>query len=284
MRRLAVLLAVLVLVAPAAVAHARVSGRVAALQVALRATGDYAGAVDGIRGPGTRGAVRRLQARRGLVVDGIAGRRTRRALGRRGRPRYGRRTMVYGDRGWDVARLQFELERHGFPNGTVDGGFGDRTENALRRYQGFARLTADGAAGPATRRALRRRPPRSPLRFYRPLYVPVGDGFGPRGAGFHPGLDYPAAQGTRVGAAGRGCVSFAGYDSGGYGNLVIITHRLGVVTMYAHLSSIAVRRGQCVTGHDLIGRVGSTGYSTGPHLHFEIRLRGAAVNPARAFL
>jgi len=265
-------------------AEARVSGRVAALQVALRATGDYAGSIDGIRGPRTRGAVRRFQARRGLVVDGIAGPATRRALGRRGRPRWGSRTMTYGDRGWDVARLQFELARHGFPGGPVDGGFGPRADNALRRYQGWARLAVDGAAGPATRRALRRRPPQSPLKFYRPLGGPLGDRFGPRGNTFHAGLDFPAASGTAVGAAGRGCVSFAGYDAGGYGNLVIITHRLGVVTMYAHLASVSVRRGQCVVGRDRIGRVGSTGFSTGPHLHFEVRVRGAAVNPLRAFL
>ena len=79
-------------------------------------------------------------------------------------------------------------------------------------------------------------------------------------------------------------MSFAGYDAGGYGNMVILRHRLGVSTLYAHLASIAVRDGQCVVGHDRIGRVGSTGYSTGPHLHFEIRVRGAAVNPVPAFL
>jgi murein DD-endopeptidase MepM/ murein hydrolase activator NlpD len=145
-------------------------------------------------------------------------------------------------------------------------------------------LRADGAAGPGTRRALRKRPPRSPLKFYRPMPGAIGDPYGPRGATWHPGVDFPAASGARVEAAGRGCVSFVGYDPGGYGNLVIITHRLGVVTMYAHLSKIGVSKGQCVVGHRKIGRVGSTGLSTGPHLHFEIRVRGAAVNPAPAFL
>ncbi len=283
MRRALVLSAVL-LALGAPVAHARVSAAAAALQVALRATGDYAGTVDGIRGPGTRGAVRRFQRRHRLAVDGIAGRATRRALGRRGRPRWGRRTIVRGARGWDVAILQFQLARHGFPSGGFDGGFGDHGVGALQRFQARAGLSADGAAGRSTRRALRRPPPRSPLRFYRPLGSPIGDGFGPRAATFHPGVDFPAASGTPVGAAGRGCVSFAGYDLGGYGTLVVIRHRLGISTLYAHLSSITVRRGQCVTGHDRIGRVGSTGFSTGPHLHFEIRSRGAAVNPAHAFL
>ncbi len=283
MRRVASLAVLLVLLAPA-VASARASGVVAALQVALRATGDYGGSVDGVRGPGTAGAVRRFQARHHLTVDGVAGPATRRRLGARGRPAWGRRTMTLGDRGWDVARLQFELARHGFPNGPVDGGFGPHADNALKRFQAFAGLGADGVAGPATRRALAKPPPQSPLKFYRPLSVAVGDRFGPRGNMFHPGLDFPAPAGTPVGAAGRGCVSFVGYDPGGYGNLVIITHRLGVVTMYAHLSSFSVSKGQCVTGHDRIGRVGSTGLSTGPHLHFEIRLRGAAVDPLPAFL
>jgi murein DD-endopeptidase MepM/ murein hydrolase activator NlpD len=154
----------------------------------------------------------------------------------------------------------------------------------VRRFQARNGLAVDGVAGRQTRRALRRRPPRSPLRFYRPLSSAIGDPFGPRGHTWHPGVDYPAASGTPGGAAGRGCVVFAGYDSGGYGNLVIIRHRRRTTTHYAHLSSISVRRGQCVTGYDRVGTVGSTGFSTGPHLHFEVRWRGAAVDPAGAFL
>lgn len=284
MRRAAVLIALLCLCGLASLAEARSRGSVAALQVGLRATGHYGGDVDGLRGPGTRRAIRSFQASRGLGVDGIAGPRTRRALRWRGRPKWGSRAITEGDRGWDVARLQFELARHGFPNGGADGGMGPRTLAALRRFQSWARLGADGVAGPATRRALRKRPPRSSLEFYRPLPTPIGDVFGPRGHTWHPGVDYPAAYGTPVGAAGRGCVSFAGYDSGGYGNLVIITHRRRTATLYAHLATIDVRKGRCVTGRDRIGTVGSTGFSTGPHLHFEIRVRGAAVDPAPAFL
>ncbi|MEA2166945.1 MAG: hypothetical protein QOF76_245 [Solirubrobacteraceae bacterium] len=272
----------LAIAAPAA--SGRVSGSVAALQVALGATGDYHGDVDGIAGPGTVGAVRRFQARHGLAVDGVAGRATHRKLGRRGRPGWGSRVITLGDRGWDVARLQFELALHGFPNGGADGGFGPRSQAALIRFQTWAGLTADGAAGPSTRRALAKPPPHSPLKFYRPIGVAIGDPFGPRGNTFHPGVDFPAPAGTPVQAAGYGDVIFAGYDSGGYGNLVVIQHRLGVTTMYAHLSRIGVHKGQHVVGHDRIGRVGSTGLSTGPHLHFEIRVRGAAVGPVHAFL
>ena len=222
--------------------------------------------------------MRALQARRGLAVDGIAGPRTRRALGRRGRPRLGSRALSAPARGWDVAALQFLLARHGFPSGPVDGGLGARTDAALRRFQAWAGLYADGVAGPATLAALRRGAPRSILRFLAPLAVAPTDSFGPRGAMFHTGLDYPAPTGTRVGAAGRGCVESVGWQDG-YGRVVVIRHRLGMTSWYAHLSRIDVPRGRCVVAGDRIGAVGSTGRATGPHLHFELRVRGAAVDP-----
>jgi murein DD-endopeptidase MepM/ murein hydrolase activator NlpD len=272
----AVLVTFVVSGAPAADAR---SSATAALQVALRAKHVYAGTVDGIRGPATREGVRRLQARRGLAVDGIAGPRTRRALGWRGRHRFGSRTIGPGRRGWDVAALQWLLATHGFPNGPFDGDFGPRGEAALQRFQTWAGLGADGLAGPATFAALRRPPPRSVLRFAWPLAVPVGDRFGPRGDAFHPGIDLPALSGTPVAAAGRGCVSSAGYDPGGYGNLVVVQHRAGMTSWYAHLSRISVRPGECVVAGSRIGRVGATGHATGPHLHFELRVRGAAVDP-----
>jgi peptidoglycan hydrolase-like protein with peptidoglycan-binding domain len=264
------------LVAPVARAQ---NADVAALQVALRAKGLYGGTVDGVAGPLTTAGVRRFQARRGLLVDGVAGPATRRALGRRGRPRLGTRTLAAGASGWDVAGLQFLLGRHGFPSGTVDGGLGPRTDAALRRFQAWAGLAADGLAGAATLSRLRAPPPVSPLIFAPPVSAPVGDRFGPRGDGFHPGIDYPVGAGTTIRAAGRGCVSFAGWSSGGYGKLVVIEHRLGMTSWYAHLSAVSARRGDCVVAGDRIGRAGSTGNSTGPHLHFELRLRGAAVAP-----
>jgi murein DD-endopeptidase MepM/ murein hydrolase activator NlpD len=276
--RIAALLAAVGVLVCAPMAAAR-SADVAALQVALRAIGLYDGAVDGDAGPGTRAGVARFQARRGLAVDGVAGPRTRRALGSRGRPALGARAIVSGTSGWDVAALQWHLSIHGFPSGAFDGGFGARTRAALIRFQAWAGLAADGVAGPGTLAALRRPAPASVLRFAAPIAARASDRFGPRGGTFHTGLDYAAPLGQPVSAAGRGCVSWAGYDSGGYGNLVIIRHRLGMATFYAHLSSIAVRQGQCVVAGDRVGRVGSTGHSTGPHLHFEMRLRSAAVDP-----
>ena len=272
-------MAALVVAALAAPAASAQRADVAALQVALRAHGLYAGTVDGLRGPLTTEGVRRFQARRGLVVDGIAGPRTRRALGRRGRPRLGSRVIAHGARGWDVAGLQFLLGRHGFPSGPVDGGLGPRSDGALRRFQTWAGLASDGLAGGATLARLRGPPPRSPFRFALPVTGPMGDRFGPRGNGFHTGIDFPVPAGTSVRAGARGCVSFAGWSAGGYGKLIVIEHRLGMTSWYAHLSAIGVRPGACVAAGTPIARVGSSGRSTGPHLHFETRLRGAAVAP-----
>jgi peptidoglycan hydrolase-like protein with peptidoglycan-binding domain len=261
-------------------ATAAAGSRTAALQVALRARGLYPGDVDGLRGPATRAAVRAFQARKGLLVDGIAGPQTRRRLGWRGRPSLGRRVLHSGQRGWDVAALQFLLGRQGFPSGPVDGDLGPRTDSALRRFQAWAGLGADGLAGPATLAAVRRPPPTTSLRFRSPIAAPVGSGFGPRGDAFHTGVDYTAGFGVPVRAAGYGCVATVVWDSG-YGNLVIIAHRFGVTSWYAHLNTIRVRRGECLQAGKRIGTVGSTGRSSGPHLHFELRLRGAAINPLR---
>jgi murein DD-endopeptidase MepM/ murein hydrolase activator NlpD len=263
---------------PSSAADAR-SANTAALQVALRAKHAYSGTVDGIRGPMTREGVRRFQLRRGLVADGIVGPATRAALGWRGRPRLGGRVIRPGAKGWDVAALQWLLATRGFPSGPFDGRNGARTRAALLRFQVWSGLGADGLAGRATIRAARRPPPSSPLNFATPIAAPVGDGFGPRGDAMHTGLDFRAPRGTPVAAAGRGCVSSAGYDAGGYGNLVVIQHRAGMTSWYAHLSRISVRPGTCVVAGHRIGRVGASGRATGPHLHFELRLRGAAVDP-----
>jgi hypothetical protein len=263
---------------------ARAAGRpaVAALQVTLRHHHVYRGPVDGVIGPRTTAAVMRFQRRHGLTPDGVAGPRTRRAFGRFARHVLGSRTLARGNSGWDVAELQFALAWHGFPNGRIDGGFGVHTERALLKFQRWAHLTPDGVAGPGTVHALRAPLPLCPIRLAWPLQAPIGSPFGPRGLGFHPGIDLPAATGTPVGAAGPGRVIFASLDRGGYGNLLEIAHGGGVVSMYAHLSSFAVRVGQFVATGARIGRVGSTGESSGPHLHFEVRVRGAAVDPVPA--
>jgi hypothetical protein len=275
------LLALIAFAALASAANAR-TAKVAGLQVGLQARGLYSGTIDGVMGPGTRRGVRLLQRRAGILVDGIPGPQTQRALGRYGRHRYASRMLHRGNRGWDVAALQFKLAWHGFPSGTLDGDFGPHTDAALRRFQRWAGLGADGVAGPATFRALRHGRAHVPFGLLRPVHAPVSDRFGPRGNRFHAGIDMPAPYGAPVRAAKPGRVVKAGWDSGGFGFLVVVRHRHHVRTFYAHLSRIAVHRGERVGGASRIGRVGASGEATGPHLHFEVRRRGAAVDPLPA--
>src|SRR5262249_49790470 len=113
----------------------------------------------------------------------------------------------------------------------------------------------------------------------------VNSGFGIRrdpftgAARMHTGVDLKATFGQSVGAALGGRIIYASYR-GGYGNLVIVDHGPGSATMYGHLSSIAVAVGQRVVVGQTVGYVGSTGRSTGPHLHYEVRARGHALDPS----
>jgi murein DD-endopeptidase MepM/ murein hydrolase activator NlpD len=281
-RVLALALLFLAAATPTAGAAAGSSG-IAALQVGLRAHGLYAGAIDGISGPQTMRAVRRLQRRARIDVDGVAGPRTRRALGRFGRHTLGSRPLRRGLIGWDVAALQFQLAFHGFPSGTFDGIFGPRVEAALGRFQKWAGVHVDGVAGPSTLGALTADPPTAPLALAWPVAQPVvGDPFGPRGDRFHSGVDFPAAAGAPVYAARGGQVVYAGWREGGWGFLVTIAHGSGERTMYAHLARIDVRVGVWVAQGVRVGAVGATGDASGPHLHFEVRVRGAAVDPLSA--
>ena len=180
------------------------------------------------------------------------------------------------------AALQFALAWHGFPSNTLDGHLGSNTDRALRKFQRWAGITPDGLAGPRTFAALRGPVPRSPLSLGRPMIGPIGDTFGPRGNRFHAGLDFPARTGAAVGAARSGRVVYAGWSGSGWGTLVVIAHGNGVRTHYAHLSRVAVDLGESVGTGSTIGFVGATGRATGPHLHFEVTVRGANVDPLSA--
>lgn len=117
-----------------------------------------------------------------------------------------------------------------------------------------------------------------------PLAMPVKSafrftsGFGPRWGRQHQGLDLAGPVGTPIFSTADGVVTFAGWQRG-YGNLIKIQHELGTETRYGHLSKIRVKAGQKVSRNSLIGDMGNTGRSTGPHLHYEVRVDGKAVNP-----
>ena len=114
--------------------------------------------------------------------------------------------------------------------------------------------------------------------FIWPVNGPVVSGFGMRWGRMHEGIDIAASLGTPIHAAASGTVIHAGW-LGGYGNLVVVDHGDGLATAYAHASAILVAVGQQVSQGDTLSLVGSTGNSTGPHLHFEVRVNGSAVDP-----
>jgi murein DD-endopeptidase MepM/ murein hydrolase activator NlpD len=117
-----------------------------------------------------------------------------------------------------------------------------------------------------------------------PVHGPIASPFGPRAdpitgaAGFHPGIDIGVSQGTPIHAPADGTVTQAEYD-GGCGNAITIDHGDNLQTRYCHLSVIGVTRGQHVVLGQVVGEVGSTGNSTGPHLHFEVHDQGALCDP-----
>ena len=97
----------------------------------------------------------------------------------------------------------------------------------------------------------------------------------------HKGIDIAASYGTDIKAVADGTIEYASYNSGGYGNLVIIDHGNGIKTYYGHCSKLCVSVGQKVNAGDLIAKVGSTGNSTGNHCHFEIRVNGSQIDPQK---
>ncbi len=99
----------------------------------------------------------------------------------------------------------------------------------------------------------------------------------------HTGLDFAAAMGTPIYATANGRVEEVGFDDGGYGNHVIINHGYGYETLYGHMIRIKVTRGQTVTRGEVVGWVGSTGKSTGPHLHYEVIRNNTKIDPVHYF-
>jgi murein DD-endopeptidase MepM/ murein hydrolase activator NlpD len=135
----------------------------------------------------------------------------------------------------------------------------------------------------AATRAARPRPARASRARSAPAWVLPASGslssrFGPRWGSFHPGIDIAAPTGDPIKTAAAGVVTTAGWG-GGYGNVVRVQHPGGITTVYAHMSRIDVTPGQSVATGELLGQIGSTGFSTGPHLHFEVRVDDQAIDP-----
>ena len=149
-------------------------------------------------------------------------------------------------------------------------------------------LEAEKAAEDARIRALLASvgdgPPMGNGQLLRPVSGSVTSGFGYRtdpvtgASAFHAGIDFGVSCGTPIKAAGNGTVVSA-QAQGGYGNATIVNHGGGMATLYGHQSGVSVGAGQGVSAGQVIGSVGSTGKSTGCHLHFEVRIRGNPVDP-----
>ena len=118
----------------------------------------------------------------------------------------------------------------------------------------------------------------SPSGFIWPVRGVLTSGYGPRWGRMHTGIDIGARSGTPIQAAKAGEVIYAGW-LGGYGNAVVLDHGDGIATLYGHQSRIAAVEGQVVNQGDVIGYVGTTGHSTGNHLHFEVRIDTKPRNP-----
>ena len=141
-----------------------------------------------------------------------------------------------------------------------------------------AQLTARIQAAQARSSSSQASRPPSSAGFIWPTSGTLTSGFGWRWGRMHEGIDIAAPTGTPISAAASGTVIYAGW-MGGYGNLVVIDHGNGLATAYGHQSSIAVGSGTYVSQGQTIGYVGSTGHSTGPHVHFEVRVNGSPVDP-----
>ncbi|MGH9005216.1 MAG: murein hydrolase activator EnvC family protein, partial [Acidimicrobiia bacterium] len=159
-----------------------------------------------------------------------------------------------------------------------------KLEQLIRQRQAAleAARRAREAAGNAADNGLSRLPRAgsgvSPSGFIWPVQGKITSGYGPRWGRMHTGIDIAARGGTAIQAAKAGEVIYVGW-LGGYGNTVLVDHGEGVATLYAHQSRLAAVEGQVVNQGDVVGFVGTTGHSTGNHLHFELRVDAEPRNP-----
>jgi murein DD-endopeptidase MepM/ murein hydrolase activator NlpD len=192
--------------------------------------------------------------------------------------------QAFDEAGLPVERM---MRRAASPNAEKSAAIGGPFEPAAVGGGAFESAYASVSQSLASIDGLRRALAYAPLRQPLPGALDVTSGFGFRADPFfgrpalHTGVDLRGDIGDPVRATAAGRVTVAG-ATGGYGNLVEIDHGAGLATRYGHLSQIEVDEGQWIEAGALIGEIGSTGRSTGPHLHYELRVDGAAVDPARA--
>ena len=294
-------LCVLISICPQALAYSTVrsgssGGDVRTLQTMLNVVSNAGLAVDGSFGPGTLAAVKRFQSANNLAADGVCGPNMWAALTSQYNTAMSYPVLRSGSSGNDVRTLQTMLNAVSNAGLAVDGSFGPNTLAAVKRFQSASGLTVDGSCGPKTWAALLSRynaGRASSGRYIWPLSSSFNTITSYAGNRIHPitkqpqnhsGIDISATKGAAVYASAggtlyvgnSGCTHNYGKSKscgcgGGYGNYVYIKHSSGAYTYYAHLSSVNVRSGSTVSQGQLIGTVGSTGSSTGFHLHFEMR-------------
>lgn len=226
--------------------------------------------VGGLR-PSTPGAAERMKSSMNAIELNQA--RALETLAQKTTER--RRTL---ERVYELARLRRPAMGDGHARG---GPFEPLPAGALTFESRADEVAAERAVVAAFERGLARAPLRTPA-----PGAPISSGFGVRAdpflgrAAFHSGIDFERGSGEDVRATAAGRVVSAGW-SGGYGEMVEVDHGGGLSTRYGHMSSILVKVGDEVRVGSLVGRVGSTGRSTGPHLHYETRVNGDAVDPMR---
>ncbi|AOQ25373.1 hypothetical protein MTAT_21360 [Moorella thermoacetica] len=183
-------------------------------------------------------------------------------------------TVASGDTLWSIARrFGVDFDQLAAANGIVD------THN----LRVGTVLTVPGSPAPKAARPVADLASRSlkPVSMIWPLIGALTSGFGWRGGEFHHGLDIAGNMGDKIRAALAGTVVLSGWGNSIYGRMVKIDHGNGLETVYAHTSRNLVKEGEYVQAGEAIAEVGATGNASGPHVHFEVREKGKAVNPER---
>ena len=203
-------------------------------------------------------------------------------------------SLSNGSKGNEVLKLQQRLAQLGYLKGSVDGIFGKVTKEAVMKFQKKKAITADGIVGIKTNKLLYELSNRgATTRIKATMKWPAGEykDYSDFGMRLHPiykkwkmhtGIDIGMDKGANVYASSDGVVARAG-ENGGYGLAITIKHGNGIETLYAHNSKLVAKEGDKVKSGQVIAKAGSTGISTGTHLHFEVKINGRAVDPAPYF-